>query len=179
MQMSLRIRRSWDELSLGFVGAEDGDTAANVRSWLLSSFIRIASPVAEAVARTHAFQRLLHTPLERLPTSRRAVEVAKRLAQSEPPADPMLAVDRVADIAWTLAVYRVPSDSCPHCQGDLDVWTASDDDREILLLCNVLGCVWTSDLTRSHRPLGPDPAWRDAILSHYQEADLVLQRSRG
>ena len=69
-------------------------------------------------------------------------------------------------------MYQLPDDGCPTCQGDLEVWTGPGDAIE--LVCNLLGCIWSTDMEPMSRPMSDrHPADRNAALAKYPEADLV------
>jgi hypothetical protein len=176
MQMSSRVRRSWDELGRRFAATVPQNVAVTFAEWIASSLVQIAAPAAQAIADARSIQRLLQTPVDQLPSSQRAIDEATGLARREAPSDPLKAVELVDRIACGLTVYRLPSDCCPTCQGDLDVWTSLDENN--LLVCNVLGCIWSLTLERTTRQLGRSPASRHNVQVLYPEADLVSQRTR-
>jgi hypothetical protein len=176
MQMNSRVRRSWHELGKRFAAIAPENVAFTFAEWIASSLVQVARPAAETTAEARSIQRLLHTPVEQLPTSQRAIDEAMALARGEAPTDPLNAVELAHRVAHALTVYRLPFECCPTCQGDLDVWTSLDEDN--LLLCNVLGCVWSLTLARTTRTLGHSPANWHKVQVLYQDADLVAQRVR-
>lgn len=177
MQMSSRVRRSWNDFGDTMSVGEPTDVALAFRAWIRSSLIHIARPASEAIAGNDSIQRLLQTPLDHLPTSLRAIEAAKALSRTQPPSDPIIAVDLVGRAARGLTVYRLPEDRCPECQGGLDVWTSLRGETELLLECDLLGCVWSLGLNSTTAQLGPLPPARASVVACYPDADIVAQRS--
>jgi hypothetical protein len=175
MQMSSRVRHSWNELGKRLVAIEPGAVASAFGEWIGSSLVHVATPAAEAIARARCIQRLVRTPVEELPTSQRAIDATVKFARGESPTDPIKAVELADRIAHSLTAYRLPSDCCPTCQGEVDVWTSLDE--EPLLACNVLGCVWSLALERTTRLLGLAPASLQNVRVRYPDADLVPQRN--
>lgn len=170
MQMSSRVRRSWKELAEQLQSCEAHEVASRIRPWITASLAQVSTLGADRIARAGGLQRLIATPDAALPTSRRAVRDAVAALQSDAPTDPERLVDVVDRIAWTLVCYRLPDESCPKCQGDLDVWTTSKS--AVVLICNVLGCLWSTELKAEQ---GPEvaPADRARVLAEYPDADLV------
>ena len=174
--MSSRVRRSWDHLGERFAATAPENIAVTFADWIASSLVTIATPAAQATALARHIQRLLHTPVQQLPTSQRAIDEVLTLVRDEAPTNPLKAVELAHRIAYKLTVYWLPSDCCPACQGDLGVWTCPDEEN--LLLCDVLGCVWSLTLQHTSRRPGHSPATRHNIQLLYPDADLVSQRAR-
>ncbi len=72
---------------------------------------------------------------------------------------------------WRLAVFAREDDTCPRCQGDLELWT---DGEGVFEQCTLLGCLFDAAGTQvTHRPHGLRPTTRAEVLRRFPGAVLV------
>ncbi len=137
MQMSSRVRRSWQLL----VGQLDGRDFAErrsidvLRTWLRESPGSVSTLAADAIRRATGIELVLREDPARLPISCRAADAFSAALRREVPVDPRAYVAFVDRLCWELAVYHHVE--CPDCDGELELWT---DGAASFESCNALGC---------------------------------------
>lgn len=171
MNIATHIQRSWAELlgQLQHVGDDNHNFVVTIRDWLsrsAGSVSKIARAGLEAGVGVRRIQ--IGRPAD-LPLPLDAVD---ELRATEMPNDPRRFADAVNKLCWMLSVYRLEYDSCPECQGDLELhWSKG----KTAIICGFLECGIIDLRTDALRPLPGDfrPARRDEVIASFPKAKLL------
>lgn len=175
MDMSTRVRAAWSALgaALDGVAVDTPEFLEIVQRWLRTTAPAVSKHVRDGMPACRGIALVLDGTPGRLPMSRPAVEAWLRASQGQHGVDPRKFLAAVEQLAWDLAVYRDESDSCPQCQGSLELWTTTPPACELVLVCNLLGCTYAVDGT-SRVPAGAlVPADRATVRRVFPDAELV------
>lgn len=174
MNMSTRIRRAWDALLDRTSGMPlDSPTFLEAaRVWMQTAVPAVSVKAAAALEHARGVQLLLAGRFATLPLRRCVASDLLQTAKNDTTPDPERFVAIVNRFAWALAVYSDDDDTCPRCQGDLEMW--STPVGEIVFRCDLLGCTFDATeapIEASNLLLGP--ATRQQVLALHPGADLL------
>lgn len=174
MQMSSRIRRSWQTLveQLSGIGLGERAFIHVLRNWLRQSPAAVSKKAAVAYGRAKGIELILREEPAELPISTAAADgFAAALREADLPKDPTAYINFVDRLCRSLAVFHREDDCCPVCQGELELWTEGNTCFEI---CDLLGCCFDSQgMQLTNQPIGLRPANRHEVLKRYPHAPLV------
>ena len=174
MQMATRIRRAWDSLAARVPsGRVDRGFVEPLAAWLADELPHVSVHAAEALSRAPGIRLVRAGDATTLPMSLAAAAAFSRvLRQTELPRDPVAFVQLVDELCRGLAVFRPEDDSCPTCQGDLELWS---DGARTFDCCAFLGCGVVEAGGRAVTPAPPGlrPANVAEVRARYPEARLL------
>jgi hypothetical protein len=165
MDMSTRVRRAKEALFTACAPV-DVDTIAillPIRAWLRDTLPTVSSKIRTALPAMRGIQMLMDSDPSTLPAGREAAREFLAAIGRNTSADPMTLVQTVETLAWNIAVFRLPDESCRSCQGNLELWLTRNGD--IALVCDFLGC--------RHAGQGPSSTLDPAGLATASRADVL------
>ncbi len=192
MQMSSRIRLSWERLGVRLGALQPGtqEFVFAIRDWMNQDASEVSVIAKAAIEASRNVKYFREAAPDSLPISFSATEALREAMNpanaSNGPEDFALTVDR---ICGRLAIFVREDEGCFECQSETQLWT---NGWLYIDFCTLLGCCFESvaPLPPSmfgFRPRSPEPdrldstsmtlrpARRAEVLAHFPTAPLVPQ----